>query len=115
MAGRKYRFYIAYERSGASDDGISRILLHLIGLGSNGLTHRMAIEDEACLYYASLIGQRRPTAEGLKQLLEDYFGVAVRVEQFTGTWNPLPPTNQTFLRDRGVFCEQSGNGNDRGR
>lgn len=107
---QKYRFYIAYERSGAGDDGISRILLHLIGLGSNGLTHRMEIEDEACLYYSSLIAQRRPTAEGLKQLLEDYFGVPVRVEQFTGTWNRLPPANQTVLRDSGAFCEQLGMG-----
>jgi type VI secretion system protein ImpH len=107
---QKYRFYIAYERSGASDDGISRILLHLIGLGSKGLTRRMEIEDEACLYYAGLIAQRRPTAQGLKQLLEDYFEVPVQVEQFTGTWNRLPPANQTFLRDNGSFCECLGMG-----
>jgi type VI secretion system protein ImpH len=107
---QKYRFYIAYERTGASDDGISRILLNLIGLGTPGLTHRMEIEDEACLYYASLIAQRRPTAQGLKQLLEDYFDVPVQVGQFTGTWNRLPPGNQTFLRDSGAFCERLGMG-----
>jgi type VI secretion system protein ImpH len=107
---QKYRFFIAYERTGASDDGISRILLNLIGLGTRGLARRMEVQDEACLYYASLIGQRRPTAQGLKQLLEDYFDIPVQVNQFTGTWNRLPPANQTFLHDRGAFCEQLGMG-----
>ena len=34
---QKYRFYIAYERTGASDDVISARLLDLIGLGTKGL------------------------------------------------------------------------------
>lgn len=107
---QKYRFYIGYERTGAGDDVISGLLLDLIGLGTSGLTHRMDIEDEAGLYYAGLLSQRRPTAQGLKQLLEDYFEVPVEVEQFTGTWNRLPPANQTFLRDSGAFCERLGMG-----
>ena len=107
---QKYRFYIGYERTGAADDVISAKLLDLIGLGTSGLTHRMDIEDEAGLYYAGLLSQRRPTAEGLRQLLEDYFDVPVSVKQFTGTWNRLPPANQTFLRDSGAFCERLGMG-----
>lgn len=107
---QKYRFYIAYERTGASDDVISARLLDLIGLGTSGLTHRMDIADEAGLYYAGLLSQRRPTAQGLEQLLEDYFEVPVEVEQFTGTWNRLPAANQTFLRDSGAFCERLGMG-----
>ncbi|HEX3470151.1 MAG TPA: type VI secretion system baseplate subunit TssG [Silvibacterium sp.] len=107
---QKYRFYIAYERTGASDDVISARLLDLIGLGTKGLTHRMDVEDEACLYYAGLLSQRRPTAQALKQLLEDYFDVPVSVGQFTGTWNRLPPSNLTFLRDTGAFCERLGMG-----
>jgi type VI secretion system protein ImpH len=107
---QKYRFYIAYERTGASDDVISARLLDLIGLGTKDLTHRMDIEDEACLYYCGLLSQRRPTAQGLKQLLQDYFDVPVSVGQFTGTWNRLPPGNLTFLRDTGAFCERLGMG-----
>lgn len=109
-AWQKYRFYIAYERTGAGDDVISRRLLDLIGLGTNGLGRRMEIADEACLYYTGLLSQRRPTAQGLKQLLEDYFGVPVQINQFTGTWNRLPPENQSFLRDTGAFCERLGMG-----
>ncbi|MGA7342388.1 MAG: type VI secretion system baseplate subunit TssG [Terracidiphilus sp.] len=109
-AWQKYRFYIAYERTGSGDDLISARLLDLIGLGTNSLTHRMDIADEACLYYAGLLSARRPTAQGLKQLIEDYFEVPVSVEQFTGTWRRLPLGNRTFLRDTGAFCEQLGMG-----
>jgi type VI secretion system protein ImpH len=107
---QKYRFYIAYERTGAGQDLISARLLDLIGLGTGALTGRMEIEDEACLYYTGLLSARRPTAQGLKQLVEDYFDVAVEVEQFTGAWRRLPPENRTYLRDSGVFCERLGMG-----
>jgi type VI secretion system protein ImpH len=107
---QKYRFYIAYERTGANDDAISARLLDLVGLGTESLTRRMDIADDACLYYVGLLSQRRPTAQGLKQLLEDYFEVKVGVEQFTGTWRRLPPGNLTFLRDTGSFCERLGMG-----
>jgi type VI secretion system protein ImpH len=107
---QKYRFYIAYERTGAGDDVISSRLMDLLGLGTESLARRMDIADDACMYYVGLLGQRRPTAQGLKQLLEDYFEVPVVVEQFTGTWRRLPPDNLTFLRDTGAFCERLGQG-----
>jgi len=109
-AWQKYRFYVAYERTGAGDDVISTRLLDLLGLGTKGLQRRMDISDSACLYYTGLLSQRRPTAQGLKQLLEDYFEVPVEIHQFTGTWNRLPPENQSFLRDAGLFCERLGMG-----
>lgn len=110
LGWQKYRFYIAYERTGAGEDVISATLLNLIGLGTKGLSRRMDIEDEACLFYAGFLSQRRPTAQGLRQLIEDYFDVPVSVEQFTGTWRRLPPQNRTFLRDSGAFSEQLGMG-----
>jgi type VI secretion system protein ImpH len=109
-AWQKYRFYIAYERTGASDDVISARMLDLVGLGTSALTRRMQIEDDACLFYAGLLSARRPTAQGLKQLIEDYFDVPVEVEQFTGTWRRLPMQNRSFLRETGAFCEQLGMG-----
>jgi type VI secretion system protein ImpH len=107
---QKYRFYIAYERTGSGDDVISARLLDLVGLGTGSLVRRMDVADDACMYYVGLLSQRRPTAQGLKQLLEDYFEVPVGIEQFTGTWRRLPPDNLTFLRDTGAFCERLGQG-----
>ncbi len=109
-AWQKYRFYIAFERTGENDNVVSARLLDLIGLGTPSLTRRMGIADEACLYYDGLLAQRRPTAQGLKQLLEDYFDVPVVIEQFTGMWRRLPPDNRTVLSDGFTFSEQLGLG-----
>jgi len=107
---QKHHFYVAFERTGSGDDLLTEKLMDLIGLGTESLTHRMEIDDEACLYYSALLSQRRPTALGLKQLLEDYFDVPVSVQQFTGTWRRLPTENQTFLRGTEAFCERLGMG-----
>jgi type VI secretion system protein ImpH len=107
---QKHHFYIAFERTGTGDDLITQKLLDLIGLGVEPLRHRMEIDDEACLYYSGLLSQRRPTAQGLKQLLEDYFDVPVSVQQFTGMWRRLPLNNRTFLLGSDTFNERLGIG-----
>jgi len=107
---QKHHFYVAFERTGAGDDVITEKLLDLIGLGAKSLQHRMDIDDEACLYYSGLLSQRRPTAQGLRQLLEDYFDVPVSVHQFTGMWRRLPLNNRSFLIGTETFSEQLGIG-----
>jgi type VI secretion system protein ImpH len=106
----KYRFFIAYERKGAGEDAISARLLDLLGLGTAGLRNRMDIPDEAALYYAGLLSQKTRSAQGLRQILEDYFDVAVAIEQFTGSWNRLPARQQTFLNETYSFTEKLGFG-----
>jgi type VI secretion system protein ImpH len=106
----KYRFFIAYERKGAGEDAISARLLDLLGLGTAGLRNRMNIPDEAALYYTGLLAQKTRSAQGLRQILEDYFDVPVAIEQFTGSWNRLPARHQTFLNESYSFTEKLGFG-----
>jgi type VI secretion system protein ImpH len=106
----KYRFFIAYERKGAGEDAISARLLDLLGLGTASLRNRMDIPDEAALYYTGLLSQKTRSAQGLKQILEDYFDVPVAIEQFTGSWNRLPVRHQTFLNETYSFTEKLGLG-----
>jgi type VI secretion system protein ImpH len=106
----KYRFFIAYERKGAGEDAISARLFDLLGLGTAGLRNRMDIPDEAALYYTGLLSQKTRSAQGLKQILEDYFDVQVAIEQFTGSWNRLPVRHQTFLNETYSFTEKLGFG-----
>ena len=94
---KKYRFYIAYEQSHGSEDLVTSSLYDLLGMGTAGLRGRMNIEDESAIYYAGLLAQTRRTAQGLKQLLSDFFNVPVDVQQFTGTWNRLARYDRTFL------------------
>ncbi len=94
---KKYRFYIAYEQSRGEDDLVTRLMYDLIGLGTAGLRRRMPIADEAAIFYGGLLGQNLRTAQGLQQILSDYFQVPLQVQQFTGSWNRLPTSDNTVL------------------
>jgi type VI secretion system protein ImpH len=94
-AWEKYRFPIAYERRATEraedaeaprEDTFSQYLYCLIGLGTPALQNRHGVADEILLYYAGLLSQRPRSAAALEGILQDYFGVDVRVEQFTGQW-----------------------------
>jgi type VI secretion system protein ImpH len=111
---KKYRFFIGYEldksRGRDSEDQITTSLQSLLGFGTAGLLYRTAVPDEAMLYYAGLLGRNVPTAQSLKQLLNDYFEVPVRIEEFTGSWNFLPEEDLTYLYDTGLQSECLGIG-----
>jgi type VI secretion system protein ImpH len=109
-AWKKYRFYIAYEFTGTGEDEITRSLYDLVGLGTPGLRNRMAIADEAVIFYAGILGRSVRSVDGLRQILEDYFRVPIEIAQFTGRWERLPPSQQTVLNDTSSFTECLGQG-----
>jgi type VI secretion system protein ImpH len=101
-------FYRAWERSHAAvahgrgqRDWLTRHLLNLVGLGTDGLQRQLAIPDEALLFYAGLLGVPTRPAGALEQILADYFGVQAEVEQFVGAWYPLDRATQCELDDEG--------------
>jgi type VI secretion system protein ImpH len=105
-------FYRAWERSHASvahgrgeRDWLTRHLLNLVGLGTDGLRGKLAIPDEALLYYVGLLGVPTRPAIALEQLLCDYFGVTATVEQFVGAWYPLERATQCELDDDGASTQ----------
>lgn len=92
-------------------DLFSDMLLNLSGMGSpalryrindhDRLTSRRCFEDETLRYYAGLLSQQRRSAMGLESLLEDFFGVPVRVQQLFGQWLRLDREYQTQLVSNG--------------
>jgi type VI secretion system protein ImpH len=115
-AWEKYRFWVAYERreQGRTDpDSFTQALFSLVGLGTPGLRSRLrvvaveagverertlaAVDDRSLIYYAGLLSSAHRTAGGLASLLEDYFEVPVRVQQFVGQWLELEPGSQSRL------------------
>jgi len=97
-AWAKYRLPIAYERhDGVGDDGVTRLLRALVGLGTGGLRDRLAVADEVLLHYGGELARLPRSATGLQQILSDYLGRPVRVEQFTGKWLDIPVEEQTRL------------------
>lgn len=104
----KYRFFIEYERT--RDDRLSTRLMDLLGLGTEGLRDRGGISDAAYLSYAALLARHVRTAASLQQILEDYFGVDVHIQQFAGTWRKLSLENQTCFTGLGGPSERLGVG-----
>jgi type VI secretion system protein ImpH len=108
-AWQKYRFAVAFEQ-GEGDD-FTQYLLDLIGLGTANLQKRHnLLKDESLLFYAGLLSQQPRSAEALELLLQDYFAVNVRVEQFLGGWYRLDPNSQCNLDDSFWDSQQLGFG-----
>jgi type VI secretion system protein ImpH len=104
----KYRFFIEYERT--KEDRMSALLLDLLGMGTEGLRNRGGVADAAYLNYVALLGRHVRSAASLKQILEDYFGVDVQIEQFAGAWRKLSEENQTCFTGFGGPSERLGVG-----
>jgi len=87
----KYRLPFAYEQSwldpaGEDSDQCTRLLFCLVGLGTAGLRGRLAVHDEAFLYYGGHFAHHPRGADSLERLLEDYLNLPVRLQQFQGQW-----------------------------
>ena len=79
------------------EDRFSSYIGSLVGLGSPAVRGRDAVPDLAKLYYSGLLVRHVRNADGLAQLLRDYFQVPVQVEQFVGHWMMLRTSERTHL------------------
>ena len=91
-------------------DWLTRHLLDLVGLGNDALRERLPMLDEALLFYTGLLGLPTRPAGALEQLLGDFFGVPVSIEQFVGAWYPLERATQSELGDDASASSQLGFG-----
>jgi type VI secretion system protein ImpH len=119
-AWEKYRFYIGFERGDyerAEADPFTNALFSLIGHGFPSLRRRLRvvardevdeygepkervlaqIEDLVLLHFSGLLAQHPRSAFGLEAILQDYFQVPIRIEQFRGQWLKLEPPSRTRL------------------
>ena len=115
-AWTKYRFWLSYERGEYEQlepDVFTESLYSLIGLGAPSLRNRLRIvvrsgaedarqervlarvDDLALAYFAGLLSHRPRNAVSLERLLEDFFGIPIRVLEFQGQWLQLDPENQS--------------------
>ena len=98
-AWRKYRLELKY---GGGRDGFLPLLLSLAGMGHHALRHRLSdhgngVLDESVAYFATAMRQRPASSVQIARVLSEYFGQAVRAEQFIGRWYDVPVAQQTAL------------------
>ena len=76
------------------------MLRALVGLGTEGLTERLAVPDRAILRCAGVFALRPRSVAGLRAIVAHYFGVPARIEQFVGRWREIEPEDTTRLGAR---------------
>jgi type VI secretion system protein ImpH len=108
QAWEKYRFPVNYQRS--RDDTFSRQLNCLLGLGTPQLENRQLIDDDSLRFYTGLLSLQPRSAAALRDILIDYFGVLVEIEQFVGSWYPLKSEDQCCFDEGFALSEQLGVG-----
>ncbi len=69
----------------------------LAGYGSPARRGRDAVPDHAKLFFLGHLARSAKNAEGLASILEGYFGLPARVEQFVLGWLELPADQRTVL------------------
>ncbi len=94
-ARKRYRPAFAWK---APDQGpFARTAAALAGLGTPGLSGRMAVPDRALLVYTGLLAQQPRSQVGLEILLGHYFEIPAAVRPFVGRWLTLDPGDRTAL------------------
>lgn len=62
----------------------------LVGLASPGMADRDILPDGFKRFFAGRLLSQSRSAEGLRHLLEYFFGVPVKLQEFVAEWMPLP-------------------------
>jgi type VI secretion system protein ImpH len=99
-AWKKYRPALHYESD--RHKTFMPVVMALAGYGPQGTRERSdygvaGLHDEVAAHYAGLLRHRPVSAVQIQRLLGDYFGIAIRVEQFVGHWYVVPETQRTSL------------------
>jgi type VI secretion system protein ImpH len=78
-------------------DAFLPLLLALAGVPSGDVFARDGVPDTALAAFAGLLRRRPVSAAVLGRVLSSHFGVAVRVQEGVGHWDPLAPGEQSVL------------------
>lgn len=95
LAWKKHRFPENY-LPGAKDR-LSRCLLSLMGLGTEGLAPRLGLPLESLIFYSGLLSRPVPSAAAIEATVEYFADTPVCVEQFIDRMIPISPEDQTQL------------------
>ena len=82
-----------------SDQQWSQIIGSLIGLGMDSLLGRESVPDRAKFFFAGRLVQQSRNAEGLEQIVQDFFGIKTQLLSFFGRWLDLPLNSLCKLGD----------------
>jgi type VI secretion system protein ImpH len=80
-----------------AQDRFARYVGSLLGIGDASLSHRDSFPDHAKLHFAAHLGCHTKHSEGLESILNDFFQVPVKVQEFIGEWLDIPKDSYCFI------------------
>ncbi|MHC4529650.1 MAG: type VI secretion system baseplate subunit TssG, partial [Planctomycetota bacterium] len=93
MVSLFYRAWACNQQAASHDRGEDRFAFYigsLFGIAPDSFRNRDVVPDIAKLHYAGRLSSPTDNAEGLREILQDYTGVPVQIEEFVGQWIDLP-------------------------
>ncbi len=93
LAWKRYRCDASYRPD--CRDRLSRCLLSLLGLGTEGLAARLGVQVEDLIYYGGLLSRTIPSAAALERVIGYFSGTRTAIEQFLPRQLRIDPEDQT--------------------
>lgn len=114
-AWEKHRFAISYERSPGGPAGrFERAVFALMGIRPDkGTSTLLGLEEKSLIPRAFAIKGRAVTAQGLADLIRDYFRVPATVQQFVPHWYQIEESEQCRLGMKSCTLGQDTHMGDR--
>jgi type VI secretion system protein ImpH len=69
----------------------------LLGLTNVSLRHRDALPDHTKLHFAAHFGCHTGHSDGLLAILNDFFQVSIKIQEFVGEWLVIPKDSYCYL------------------
>lgn len=93
LAWKKHRLAVTHLPN--AEDRISRSLLCLIGLGTEGLSGRMGFPPDSFIFNSGLLSRQVPSAVAIESTAAYFTGVDAEMHQFVDRIIPLDPEDYT--------------------
>lgn len=71
-------------------DRYSEYMASFIGLGSSSFRNRDRLQDFTKLHYSGRLSNHIKNADGLRDIIADYFKVTAQIKEFIGQWLEIP-------------------------
>ncbi len=88
---------VNFERGPADRFGV--YFASLFGLGMDSLLKRDSVADVAKIHYSGRLVCQTRHAEGLRSIIQDYFGIPTDIREFVGQWLDLPYDSRCRLAE----------------
>jgi type VI secretion system protein ImpH len=94
----------AHPTDAAAADRFGTYFASLFGMGMASLRDRDAVRDTAKLHFTGRLANETRNAEGLRSIVQSFFGIEADIEEFIGRWIDIPEPYRCRLGESRETC-----------